>query len=109
MSTPPIEIPSGLEPSICVPMKLPSILLSLTTGVTSGGRRLRLLMWTLSKLLPEMMFRAPAVVPYIVLLGAPSTISTPLKVLPKSMVPVTSVPMKFLSMTFPPFVSIRIS
>ena len=77
--------PSGLTPSICVPIKLPC------TTVPVTPRRLMP-----SRSLPDMTLRAPSSVPPIVILAAKaeSLIDTPSPVLPKSAVPLTSVPMR---------------
>ena len=91
MITPLLALPRGFVPVTSVPMKLPCTrfpvegLLSITTPYLP---------------LPEMMFRAAAVVPPTVLSGALES-TTPSPTLPTAWVPETSVPMKLPCTRFP--------
>ena len=84
--TPSPLLPSGLRPSIWGPVRLPWTMVPVTPRRSIPFPSL-----------PDMTLRAAGSVPPIVTLAAKaeSLMDTPLPVLPKSAVPLTSVPMRF--------------
>ena len=87
MITPSSSLPRRTVPLTSVPIRLPS------TRFADGAPSRPKMMATPLVPLPEMTLAAPAAMPPIVL-SDPSSIRTPARELPRSTVPLTSVPMK---------------